>query len=305
MSAGDNAAGGSAESDLVPKHKSSSIIWRYFGFRKDDVNQSDVLCRSCLTKIATKQGSTTNMFHHLKQHHRVLHEECMTMRETPGTSQSSQNKPKQSLIADAFSSVTPYESTSTRHKEITDAITYHIAKDMVPVYTVSKEGFKKMVRTLDKRYKIPSRTHFNQVAIPKLYNECKMSVESELREIDHFATTTDLWTSRTTEPYISLTVHFITTNFELKTRCLQTSFFPAEHTGDNIAEEMRGALADWNLKEDQQVSVTTDNASNMIKAMEVNGWTRLQCFGHRLHLAIGTLCLFLITLRQRERGLSV
>lgn len=55
MSAGDNAAGGSA-SDLVPKHKSSSIIWRYFGFRKDDVNQSDVLCRSCLTKIATKQG---------------------------------------------------------------------------------------------------------------------------------------------------------------------------------------------------------------------------------------------------------
>ncbi|KAI2645977.1 E3 SUMO-protein ligase ZBED1 [Labeo rohita] len=276
MSAGDNAAGGSAESDLVPKHKSSSIIWRYFGFRKDDVNQSDVLCRSCLTKIATKQGSTTNMFHHLKQHHRVLHEECMTMRETPGTSQSSQNKPKQSLIADAFSSVTPYESTSTRHKEITDAITYHIAKDM----------------TLDKRYKIPSRTHFNQVAIPKLYNECKMSVESELREIDHFATTTDLWTSRTTEPYISLTVHFITTNFKLKTRCLQTSFFPAEHTGDNIAEEMRGALADWNLKEDQQVCVTTDNASNMIKAMEVNGWTRLQCFGHRLHLAIE---------RERER----
>uniref|UniRef100_A0AAY4AWI8 Uncharacterized protein n=1 Tax=Denticeps clupeoides TaxID=299321 RepID=A0AAY4AWI8_9TELE len=32
------------ESDLVPKRKSSSIIWRYFGFRKDDVNQSNALC---------------------------------------------------------------------------------------------------------------------------------------------------------------------------------------------------------------------------------------------------------------------
>ncbi len=116
----------------------------------------------------------------------MLHEECMAMRETPGTSQSSQKKPKQSLIADAFSSVTPYESTSTRHKDITEAITYHIAKDMVPVYTVSKDGFKKMVQTLDKRYKIPSRTHFNQVAIPKLYNECKMNVESKLREINWF-----------------------------------------------------------------------------------------------------------------------
>ncbi|KAK0132988.1 Zinc finger BED domain-containing protein 1 [Merluccius polli] len=97
-----------------------------------------------------------------------------------------------------------------------------------------------------------------------------MNVESELRESDHFATITDLWLSRTTEPYISL----------------MTSFFPGEHTGDNIAQEMRGALADWDLKEDQQVCVTTDNASNMIKALEVNGWTRLQCFGHRLHLAI-------------------
>ncbi len=67
---------------------------------------------------------------------------------------------------------------------------------------------------------------------------------------------------------------------------------------------MRGALAEWDLREDQQVCVTTDNASNMIKALEVNGWTRLQCFGHRLHLAIGRLCfamLILITLRERER----
>ena len=75
------------------------------------------------------------------------------------------------------------------------------------------------------------------------------------------------------------------------------SFFPGEHTGDNIAQEMRGALADWDLKEDQQVCVTTDNASNMIKALEVNGWMRLQCFGHRLHLAIGTFCyVYLVTL---------
>lgn len=44
--------------------------------------------------------------------------------------QSSQKKPKLSGGTDAFSSVTPYESTSTRHKDITDAITYHIAKDM-------------------------------------------------------------------------------------------------------------------------------------------------------------------------------
>ncbi|XP_043084848.1 E3 SUMO-protein ligase ZBED1-like [Puntigrus tetrazona] len=30
----------------------------------------------------------------------------------------------------------------------------------------------------------------------------------------------------------------------------------------------------------------TDNATNNIRALQLNDWTRLQCFGHRLHLAI-------------------
>ncbi|KAJ8333502.1 hypothetical protein SKAU_G00415100 [Synaphobranchus kaupii] len=32
--------------------------------------------------------------------------------------------------------------------------------------------------------------------------------------------------------------------------------------------------------------MTTDSGANMVRALELNSWTRLQCFGHRLHLAI-------------------
>ena len=35
------------------------------------------------------------------------------------------------------------------------------------------------------------------------------------------------------------------------------------------------------------LAITTDNGSNIIKAVELNEWLRMQCFGHRLHLAIG------------------
>lgn len=35
------------------------------------------------------------------------------------------------------------------------------------------------------------------------------------------------------------------------------------------------------------VCITTDNGANIVKAASLNNWTRLQCFGHRLHLAIG------------------
>ncbi|KAK0152770.1 Zinc finger BED domain-containing protein 1 [Merluccius polli] len=71
-----------------------------------------------------------------------------------------------------------------------------------------------------------------------------MNVESELRESDHFATITDLWLSRTTEPYISL----------------MTSFFPGEHTGDNIAQEMRENA----VKGDNRISRATGVCKKLV-----------------------------------------
>lgn len=62
---------------------------------------------------------------------------------------------------------------------------------------------------------------------------------------------------------------------------------PEDHTGHNIAHALREALAEWGLNEGKLVCITTDNAANIKLAAEVNGWLRLQCFGHRLHLAIG------------------
>ncbi|XP_056119514.1 E3 SUMO-protein ligase ZBED1-like [Rhinichthys klamathensis goyatoka] len=158
---------------------------------------------------------------------------------------------------------------------------------MLPLNTVTKEGFKKMIRTLDRRYVIPSRTHFSQVAIKELYEKCKSKIEAELlSHVEYYAATTDLWSSRTTEPYMSLTVHFVTEDFEIKSRCLQTAFFPESHTAENIGEALREAVAAWGLDETRQVCITTDNAANMVKAADLNKWTRLQCFGHRLHLAV-------------------
>ena len=135
---------------------------------------------------------------------------------------------------------------------------------MVPIYTVTKEGFKKMIRSLDKRYIIPSRTYFSQVASPDLYEKCRAKVETEVSNVEYYAVTTDLWSSRTTEPYISLTVHFIDEDFKLKSRCLQTAFFPENHTSENIAAGLREAVAVWGLDETRQVCITTDNAANKI-----------------------------------------
>jgi len=58
-------------------------------------------------------------------------------------------------------------------------------------------------------------------------------------------------------------------------------------TQESIAQGLREAMASWSLQEERLVCITTDNGSNVVKAASLNKWTRLHCFGHRLHLAIG------------------
>nr|XP_055045531.1 E3 SUMO-protein ligase ZBED1-like [Misgurnus anguillicaudatus] len=277
--------------ELVAKKNSTSVIWRYFGFRVTDTEQREVLCKICKIKVATSRGNTTNLYQHLKQH-REKYDECMMVKAqlsketTEGNRAQAVPRTKQNTITNVFASIMPYDKSSPRHKEITDSITECLAKDMMPIHTVSKAGFQKMIRTLDKRYQLPSRNYFSQIAIPKHYNSRREEVQKEMASVTFFSTTTDLWSSRTSEPYISLTVHFVDEEFELKSRCLQTSYFPEDHTGETIALGLREALAAWDLCEECQVAITTDNGTNIVKAVELNQWTRIQCFGHRLHLAI-------------------
>ncbi|CAI5637539.1 unnamed protein product, partial [Oreochromis niloticus] len=192
----------------------------------------------------------------------------------------------QTSIHATLYNATKYPTSSQRHKEITNAVTFFLAKEHCSINTVNNPGFKKLINTLDKRYNLPSRHYFSRVAIPALYDECHDGVAKEVATAQYFATTTDLWSSRTMEPYLSLTVHFIDMDFNMKTKCLQTSFFPEDHTGQDIAAGLKQALATWDLEESKLVCITTDNAANVMLAAQLNGWMRLQCFGHRLHLAI-------------------
>ena len=56
-------------------------------------------------------------------------------------------------------------------------------------------------------------------------------------------------------------------------------FSPEDHTGEALAQGLKDALSSWSLKEDKLTCITTDNGQNIVKAIFLNDWTRLQCFG--------------------------
>ncbi|XP_067270785.1 E3 SUMO-protein ligase ZBED1-like [Pseudorasbora parva] len=284
--------GREAEEELTAKRGATSTIWNWFGYRKSDVEQTTVICKLCKKTVATKGGNTSNLFHHLKHKHKPEYDENMKMREEKESSKPKvKTFPTQTKIASAFANCIPYDKQSQRWAELTEAVAFCLAKDMLPFQTVEKEGFKRMILKLDARYKLPSRKYFSKTALPAMYDECRSRLQTTLSTVEFYASTADMWSSRATEPYISFTVHYITNDWSLNSCCLQTSFFPDDHTGENIASGLKQFLQDWDLDEEKQVCLTTDSGANIVKAATLNMWTRLSCFGHRLHIAKHTLSL--------------
>ncbi|XP_051784409.1 E3 SUMO-protein ligase ZBED1-like [Erpetoichthys calabaricus] len=253
------------QEQLVPKKNAVSVIWTHFGFSKDDIEQNEVRCRHCRKTVSTPKGNITNLFQHLKHNHVTEYEQCMAQKKQketdkrPATSASA----KQMSITQAFTNATQYEKSTRKWKEITDTICYYIAKDMTPLATVERSGFKHLVKTLDRRYTVPSRSHFSKTALPDMYKTCCKNVAAELKNVQHFAATYDLWSSRTMDPFLSLTLHYIDDDWKLRQRCLETAYFPADHTADMIAQGLKDMLSEWDLVEEKLSAITTDNKAEM------------------------------------------
>ncbi|XDV26376.1 hypothetical protein PO909_030116 [Leuciscus waleckii] len=171
-------------------------------------------------------------------------------------------------------------------RTLTDSVTRYIAKEMQPFNTVEKPAFKEMLYNFDKQYELPGKTYISKTAIPNLYREVKDEILKDLKEIDFYSATTDMWSSVNMTPYMSLTVHYLTTDWTLVSKCLETRYTPENHTADTLSETLKCILSDWELDEKKKSCITTDNGANIVAAVGKLGWPWLNCFGHNLHLAV-------------------
>lgn len=189
-------------------------------------------------------------------------------------------------IKKMFLGLQPFQSSSSEWAKRTDAITRWLAKDMQPIYTVSKPSFVNMLQVFEPRYKLPNRNYFSQTAIPKLYNDTFDAVQLELQTAKSIWLTCDGWTSNGAfDPYWTVTSHFINEDFDLRCHSLETFYMPEDHDGPNLSENLLRVMEDWGIKE-KVCGMTTDNGSNIVRAAGLLGMTRIPCFGHCLHLAV-------------------
>ena len=201
---------------------------------------------------------------------------------------SNHRDPGQPTIQDSFLHGRKLPINCKEHKQLTKSITYWLAKDGQPEYSVEKPGFEQMVKTFCPRYQLPSRNYFSRIAIPKLFSETYQQIQNTLAssEVSYFSATTDLRTSCAKDPFLSFTLHHISSQWELLSNCLCTRYVVDDHTGENLKDSLLEIFAEWGLNQEQLVAISTDSGANVKLASRLLKWRRLSCFGHNLDLSV-------------------
>jgi len=62
--------------------------------------------------------------------------------------------------------------------------------------------------------------------------------------------------------------------------------FPDSHTAENIVQEIKDALSEWNFPVDRIVAATTDNGANITAGINLLSVLQLPFGSHTLQLAV-------------------
>ena len=104
--------------------------------------------------------------------------------------------------------------------------------------------------------------------IVKLYNRRKADLIEEFHKGSFcFALTSDVWTKRSMEDYISVVAHYIDDKWNLQKRIIGFLVLDVAHTDTNICERILNVLIDYDLG-NRIIAITLDNASANNVAIE-------------------------------------
>ena len=253
------------------------------------------VCNTCQAKVSrgggsTKSYTTTNLVSHLAKHPDINKQyiERKESQETPPQKQTRKRKLEQQLSLEETQELSkPWDINDVRSQRVHKRIGEMLAVDCQPLSMVEDIGFKRVLQTLEPRYKCPSRKYYTDTIIPKIYTGMKDEVYKLVGGAKYISFTTDIWSSSINITcLLSLTAHWIDDAFVKVSAVLHAQPIQEAHTGEYIAAQMESMLQIWEISRDKVHVVVSDNASNMVKAMRDACFMHFGCFAHSLQLVI-------------------
>ncbi|KAK3415408.1 hypothetical protein EUGRSUZ_H01031, partial [Eucalyptus grandis] len=170
---------------------------------------------------------------------------------------------------------------------------------------VEHEGTRELFSYLNPNVKHISRNTARSDVL-KVYEKEKGILKSKLLSLSsRICLTSDLWTSITTDHYMTVTAHYIDDDWELQSKVLCFSYVPPPYSGVILLEKLLSLLREWGI-ERKIFSITLDNASYNDSMIDI--WrntpsvrSSLLCDGQFFHVRCGAHVLSLIV----QEGLKV
>lgn len=253
-------------------------------------------CKCCgdtkKTIIKVKGSTTSNLLRHIERAHhskyvifQKAHKAYHAAKLKASLAQMG-SQPKQKLMA-VF--VNKKKIKPKEKEELDDALALMIAQDLQPLSVVENEGFRSFVRKLNCNYDIPSRKSLTYSILPKMQRYVKREAFFELGKANQVALTFDLWTLPANDAYLALTAHVLQQPTCVRKQfCLGVRSLPEQHTSENLVEQISLILQEFSLPMEQISSITTDNGTVVVKAVNLLGLSEkhVRCMGHCFHLIV-------------------
>ena len=277
-----------------------SLLWDHF-VRAEGGSAS---CKMCLRNLKTKSGNTTSLRKHLKAAHNeqfqaVLKSEEERKRKKEEEDNSKKRKrteedepknkqPKLTELSDRF---VKYSASSEKQKQFDQAMVAFLADTFVSFNVTGQDTFKKLFDIADKKLTVKHPTTYSRMVMDTAkttLNQVCGIIAREKAHIPSVGITSDLWTSRGGDSYISLTLSWIDPKWRMQRFTPFVHPFPGRHTGVRISLELDDMMDDLNFDMNTDKVCVSDNASNMKVAMAQSYHLRdYFCDIHTLQLGIG------------------
>ena len=104
--------------------------------------------------------------------------------------------------------------------------------------------------------------------ILNVYNKARISLKSQITSANFcIALTSDIWSGRAQEDYLSVVAHYVDSNWVLQKRIIGFKLVDSGHTASIICERILSVTKDYEI-ENRIISITLDNAAANTKAIE-------------------------------------
>lgn len=142
------------------------------------------------------------------------------------------------------------KDTDPLQRKFDDAVLDFIVEDLRPFNAVSGSGFKKLISVANPRLTVKDRRTYAK-KLPKRLEEVQQRVAENVAvnkgAMLSASFTSDMWTSRANDSFLSLTVHYIDEQFLLRHFILNCEPFEGSHDADSIVKVLDEQISSLNL----------------------------------------------------------